>query len=120
MIARAITRIDALSSVVRPVIQPDSPTSMPSDYEETVEDIDGLLAWKRGILNMGVEAPPNFLYNETHAGPVCDTPPMLSAEMPLAEPPSDDENNNVTRRPSAADTVTDVASDLGFSEIQSQ
>lgn len=120
LIARAITRIDALSSVVRPVIQPDSPTSMPSDYEETVEDIDGLLAWKRGILNMGVEAPPNFLYNETHAGPVCDTPPMLSAEMPLAEPPSDDENNNVTRRPSAADTVTDVASDLGFSEIQSQ
>lgn len=71
-------------------IPPDSPKSMPSDCEENAEDIDGLIAWKRGIIRMGVEPPPHFVYS-TSQERLGDAPPAQGLGMPLAEPPLEDD-----------------------------
>ncbi|WFD35163.1 hypothetical protein MCUN1_002013 [Malassezia cuniculi] len=86
-IAKSILRLGGLSSADITTMPPESPTSMPSDYEDTGDDIDGLLVWKRGILSMGVEPPPDFVYPEDRPTSATPRPP----EMPLAEPPPAEE-----------------------------
>lgn len=100
-VAKAIVGSGGESHPQHRYIPPDSPNSMPSDYEENAEDIDGLIAWKRGIIHMGVEPPPNFVYSTPQERPG-NAPPAHGLEMPLAEPPFEDDGvvQHLQRTPS--------------------